>query len=83
MYVFIFYFLVLENISTYVEQVNGSQVLVNVDQKSCKRLSIFSNKLVFLQFTHQMLNSSFILTAMFQDRAKQRINVYLGLVKGR
>lgn len=31
----------------YVEQVNGSQVLVNVDQKSCKRLSIFSNKLVF------------------------------------
>lgn len=47
MYVFIFYFLVLENISTYVEQVNGSQVLVNVDQKSCKRLSIFSNKLVF------------------------------------
>lgn len=30
-----FLFLVLENISMYVEQVNGSQVLVNVDQNSC------------------------------------------------
>lgn len=31
----------LENIPIYVEQVKGSQVLVNVDQKLFKRLRFF------------------------------------------
>lgn len=47
LYVFIFYFLVLENISTYVEQVNGSQVLVMLIRIHVKRLEFFQINLFF------------------------------------